>query len=250
MQNYPYSSHSWTLVSASIAIKEVDKSLIKEKKTGVPKDIAHFFEQTKKMASGDKLPITCIFNGKAVEAKLECVAGRFRIDSIPTPKGLSLDDQLVFEKKGDEIHIEFLTERRELQEATTETEKSVKVRLKQAKFRRNVIEVCQSTCIVTGVNYEPVLIASHIKSWKDSDDKERVDGHNGLLLAPHIDNLFDKHLISFSPAGTILIAPRVPKSLFKSWHIDLTQTYSFTEQQRNYLKVHRAIFNELHDEQD
>lgn len=250
MQNYPYSSHSWTLVSDTIAIKEVDRSLIKEKKTGVPKDISHFFEQTGQMVPGDRLPMTCIFNGKAIEAKLEYVAGRFRIGGIPTPEGLALDDQLVFEKIEDEIHIEFLAELRELQGTETETERSVKVRLKQAKFRRNVIEVCQSTCIVTGVNYEPVLIASHIKSWNDSDDIERVDGHNGLLLAPHIDKLFDKHLISFSPAGTMLIAPNVPKSLFESWHIDPAQTYSFTEQQLNYLKVHRAIFNELYDEKD
>ena len=31
-----------------------------------------------------------------------------------------------------------------------------------------------------------------VKPWKDSTDYEKLDGDNGLLLAPHVDHLFDR----------------------------------------------------------
>ncbi|MGH8783212.1 HNH endonuclease [Paraburkholderia sp.] len=42
-----------------------------------------------------------------------------------------------------------------------------------------------------------LLIASHIKPWRESDNEERLDGMNGLLLATHADRLFDRYLMSF-----------------------------------------------------
>ena len=42
------------------------------------------------------------------------------------------------------------------------------------------------------------LNARHIKPWRDASDAERLDGANGLLLAPHIDHLFDEGCITFS----------------------------------------------------
>jgi hypothetical protein len=31
------------------------------------------------------------------------------------------------------------------------------------------------------------LVASHIKPWRLSDNSERLDGNNSLLLSPHVD---------------------------------------------------------------
>ena len=48
-----------------------------------------------------------------------------------------------------------------------------------------------------------MLIASHIKPWKDSSNTERLDINNGILLTPTFDKLFDKFLITFNDNGTI-----------------------------------------------
>ncbi|MGM5000125.1 HNH endonuclease [Tardiphaga sp. 538_B7_N1_4] len=37
---------------------------------------------------------------------------------------------------------------------------------------------------------------------------ERLDGANGLLLAPHVDRLFDRGLISFQASGEVLVSSR------------------------------------------
>jgi hypothetical protein len=43
-------------------------------------------------------------------------------------------------------------------------------------------------CRITGVDRIEHLIASHCKPWRDSDDTERLDGENGLLLTLSIDH--------------------------------------------------------------
>ena len=50
------------------------------------------------------------------------------------------------------------------------------------------------------------LIASHIKPWKVSDNVLRLDGSNGLTLAPRIDRLFDKGYITFSQDGSLFLS--------------------------------------------
>ena len=50
-----------------------------------------------------------------------------------------------------------------------------------------------------------LLRASHIYPWKLSDQKQKLDKFNGLLLTPNLDQAFDQGLISFDSAGNILI---------------------------------------------
>ena len=69
-------------------------------------------------------------------------------------------------------------------------------------------------CAVTGCAISVVLRSSHIKPWADSTNSERLNPANGLLLAAHIDALFDGGLISFENNGTMLASGRVlPKSV-------------------------------------
>ena len=53
-----------------------------------------------------------------------------------------------------------------------------------------------------------MLKASHIKPWNISDDYERLDEYNGLLLTPNLDAAFDSGLISFDKDGVILISKK------------------------------------------
>ena len=56
-------------------------------------------------------------------------------------------------------------------------------------------------CAVTDVKLPNVLRASHIKPWRFSNNSERLDPYNGLLLLPQYDQLFEKGLISFDNHG-------------------------------------------------
>ena len=89
----------------------------------------------------------------------------------------------------------------------TEKEQLVKARRGQGIFRSNV-EAIEPDCRITRLKLKEHLRASHIKPWRVCDNGERLDGNNGLLLAPHVDHLFDKGFISFSDQGKMIISPR------------------------------------------
>jgi predicted restriction endonuclease len=82
----------------------------------------------------------------------------------------------------------------------------IEARRGQEKFRQNAIEVwgLGECCAVTGISIKPLLIASHIIPWRESDDTQRLSGTNGILLCSHLDKLFDQHLISFDSDGNLI----------------------------------------------
>jgi hypothetical protein len=75
------------------------------------------------------------------------------------------------------------------------------IRLGQSKFAAKVRKVWKYRCSVTGSCTPEALEASHIKSWANSTDKERLDAENGLLLTANLHKLFDAHLITFEDSG-------------------------------------------------
>jgi len=89
----------------------------------------------------------------------------------------------------------------------TPTERLVlaKARVGQGKFREDLVKYW-STCAVTECSNLDLLRASHIKAWKFSDNRERLDPFNGLLLSPNLDLAFDKCLITFENSGRIKIS--------------------------------------------
>jgi putative restriction endonuclease len=91
----------------------------------------------------------------------------------------------------------------------TTADRNQKVRVGQQKFREGVIRLWGGRCAVTGVSDQRLLIASHIKSWRLSNDRERVDPHNGLLLEAGLDRLFDEGLITFEINGKIVISAQL-----------------------------------------
>jgi putative restriction endonuclease len=66
----------------------------------------------------------------------------------------------------------------------TERIRLVNARIGQGVFRTN-LQKFEKKCRITGISRPPLLIASHIKPWRlCSSSFERLDGQNGLLLAP------------------------------------------------------------------
>jgi len=122
----------------------------------------------------------------------------------------------------------------------TEIEQLVKARRGQGVYKSNLLEV-ESHCRLTGVNDRRFLIASHIKPWRHCNDREKLDGNNGLLLAPHVDKLFDQGWISFADNGALLIYSDELIDLLNLWKLPIeANAGNFNLPQKQYLAHHRA----------
>lgn len=128
---------------------------------------------------------------------------------------------------------------------STAKEQLVKARRGQGIFRANV-RLNEKFCRVTRVSNANFLRASHIKPWKNSSDEEKLNGCNGLLLAPHVDHLFDKGLISFTDSGALLISHHLDRTILHAWGIPLELNVGvFSNEQALFLEYHRAnVFRE------
>ena len=113
----------------------------------------------------------------------------------------------------------------------------------QGKFRERV-EFFEGSCRVTGVTSTKLLIASHIKPWATSTNEERLNGHNGLFLSPHVDKLFDSGLMSFENSGEMLFSDALDRDVLEKWSIDTTKRFKkFGQDQSYFLEHHReAVF--------
>lgn len=131
----------------------------------------------------------------------------------------------------------------------TEESPTIKIQLIEARvgqgYFRNEVERIETKCRVTGLQNKSFLIASHIKPWRNSTNAERLDGHNGFLLSPHVDKLFDKGFISFNDNGKILLAnSKELAPILNTWGLNLNSNVgSFTKKQKFFLSYHR---DEIH----
>jgi hypothetical protein len=92
---------------------------------------------------------------------------------------------------------------------TTEAERIVIQRICQDIFRDALIDYWRGRCPMSGITERALLRASHIRSWADCTDAERLDVHNGLLLSALWDAAFDRGLVSFADDGSVLASPRL-----------------------------------------
>jgi putative restriction endonuclease len=84
-------------------------------------------------------------------------------------------------------------------------------RVGQHVFALNVLNNCGRRCVFCGLNPAPfgakkMLLAGHIKPWRDSSAAERLDPRNGLAACPSHDVAFDTGMLTVSPDLKIHIA--------------------------------------------
>ena len=122
----------------------------------------------------------------------------------------------------------------------------LKARRGQGAFRGN-IERIEHSCRVTGVLDRRHLWAKHIKPWSECEDAEKLDGANGLLMAPHIAHLFERGYISFSDEGDLLVSQELNPVVLDNWHIRLPLNVGeFHPEQCYYLDYHRREVFQQH----
>ncbi len=117
---------------------------------------------------------------------------------------------------------------------------TIKTRIGQAGFRKDLINYWEGKCAVTGVSLENILMASHIKPWASSNDAERLDKYNGFLLSPTIDSIFDKGFITFSKNGNIEFSTQIEPFL-NQLGLNKTMSINLASEHEKYLDYHRVF---------
>lgn len=123
-------------------------------------------------------------------------------------------------------------------EKRTEIETLIKARQGQGSFRQKLLKL-YPICPLTDLDVQSLLIASHIKPWSVCNNNERLDPFNGLMLAPNIDRLFDKGLITFDTNGTIKISPKIDPGNQKRLGIFPDMQLKIEPESEKYFEYHR-----------
>jgi hypothetical protein len=123
----------------------------------------------------------------------------------------------------------------------TERKSLLLSRVGQGEFRKQLVDYWKE-CAVTGATCVRLLKASHIKPWRDSNNQERLDVSNGLLLSPNIDAAFDAGHVTFDQNGKIMLSNAIAGAPAFQLHINakLRINQKFLRQEHQaYLEYHR-----------
>ena len=123
----------------------------------------------------------------------------------------------------------------------TERETIIRARRGQGLFKDRVMQM-EARCRITKVDNPVHLVASHCKPWRDSNNQERLNGDNGLLLTPSIDHLFDRGFIGFEDNGELIISPVAHRPSLERMGIEtkaVVNVGGFSSGQRSFLDFHR-----------
>jgi hypothetical protein len=124
----------------------------------------------------------------------------------------------------------------------TQKDQLIQARIGQGEFRRSLLDAWNARCCVTDCAIHQVLRASHIKPWRASDNKERLDPFNGLLLVANVDALFDRFLISFGDDGAMLYGPDIGRDDLIALGCDPDRRVAVSARHAPYLAWHRAEY--------
>jgi hypothetical protein len=150
-------------------------------------------------------------NQKAYLAEVDMAVVALILDAAALPASIlfAAPDRTVadFAAKLDDIVEINITHDKSLDQTTRE--QLVRARRGQGIFRKRVLDI-DPVCRITGIDRPSLLIASHIKPWRACETTaERLDGSNGLMLAPHADFLFDRGLLSFDKDGRSIFSSQL-----------------------------------------
>ncbi len=100
---------------------------------------------------------------------------------------------------------------------------TVKTRVDQNLFRKNVLEAYEYRCCITGLEEPALLVASHILPWSHSIE-QRLNPSNGLCLSSLHDKAFDRGLITFDEDLRLVLSNKI-KQLKSSIYVENFKKY-------------------------
>ncbi|MCF0105453.1 MAG: HNH endonuclease, partial [Holdemanella sp.] len=110
----------------------------------------------------------------------------------------------------------------------------------QTFFKDMLMHEFDHSCPICKINMEYMLIASHIRPFRDcSHIYEAFDNNNGLLLCKNHDALFDEGYISFDEEGKIILSPYLEhEERYQLNKVILPKKYQ-TKNRMAYIAYHR-----------
>lgn len=125
-------------------------------------------------------------------------------------------------------------------EFNSETEKQsiVKIRMGHGVLKKYILKK-EHKCRICGLQDERFLIASHIKPWSVSNEQERLDENNILLLCPHHDAAFDKGYITFDTDGNLVISSELTFETRALLNLIEGQKINLRANNKKYIEWHR-----------
>ena len=116
-------------------------------------------------------------------------------------------------------------------------------------YKNQLQEECEeiygkSLCVLERLSY-PVLIASHIKPFIETNEDEAYDPNNGLLLSRTIDSLFDLKYISFTNDGKIIFSKRISSDVKSFWKDYYLEPQILNSERKKYLEYHRNLMQSI-----
>lgn len=130
--------------------------------------------------------------------------------------------------------IDVLIQDKQLEE--TEKARLIKTRMGQGQFRADLIKHWQG-CALTQYKQLEFLVASHIKPWRESDNNERLNPYNGLLLLANLDKAFDLGYITFKDKGQIVVSEALEDHQLLG--IGLDMSIKILSQHQDFMAYHR-----------
>lgn len=170
----------------------------------------------------------------------ECKAfiNQFRTAHKVSEEHYSLIEEWLDVNTDESIILDIEANADKLQILGKERETFIKARVNQSVFRERLLNKYDCCCLCK-VSNPKFLIASHIKSWADSENDEKLDVDNGFLLCPNHDALFDSGYISFDENGTIMISEELGQVDAIFMNVDKNMKISLSSKNKKYLEYHR-----------
>lgn len=164
-------------------------------------------------------------------------------------------ERILAEREGTTIEKKFVEKLKDIpKELKGETKiREVKTRVNQDVFRQMVLCNFNFKCALTGIDFQELLVASHIIPWS-KNEAERLNPENGICLSALYDKAFDAGLISFNDNKCIIFSERLQSSVGKDYYVEYfepikgkelmaTLKYNVNPQ---FLEWHRdCIFNKV-----
>lgn len=208
------------------------------------------------ISDGCEVSVTLRFGRKAVPGLFHVTSGGELYLPVKIADQVEIyarkypDASVYFEMEGDPNAVDDIEKiKLELKDLPETTRRAIiEARIGQGEFRTKLMRKYGRKCAVTGVAIPSLLRASHIKTWRESNNEERLSADNGFLLIANLDAAFDAKLISFSDKGEILFHQSLGPDPHSGLGIRKGSKLSPlpSSGQRKYLAHHRGAADLLH----